>query len=135
MRASLGGFFDLVLPAQVIAEAGRHLATPDQTEALRFFLDGSRHQELPMPSVAEVRRNLDLVRSEKDIPIALALLDADVDILISSDRDFTDPSATADRFRTRVLVMLPAVFLRDVLGWSSEVLEAIRMRTWEDLLE
>jgi hypothetical protein len=31
--------------------------------------------------------------------------------------------------------MLPAVFLHDVLGWSSEALEAIRTRTWADLLE
>jgi hypothetical protein len=29
--------------------------------------------------------------------------------------------------------MLPAVFLRDVVGWSSEAMEAIRTRTWEDL--
>jgi hypothetical protein len=29
--------------------------------------------------------------------------------------------------------MLPAVFLRDVLGWSSEALETIRYRRWEDL--
>lgn len=133
MRASLGGFFDLGLPAQVIVEASRHLATPTQAEALRFFLESSHHQELPMPSSADVRRNLDLIRSEKDVLIALALLYGEVDIFVSSDRDFTDPTATAERFRTRVRVMLPAVFLRDVLGWPSEALEAIRARTWADL--
>lgn len=133
MRASLGDFFDLVLPAQVIVEAGRHLIAPAQTEALRFFLDSSPYQELPMPSPVEVRRNLDLVRSEKDVPIAVALLHGEVDTFVSSDRDFTDPTATAERFRTRLRVMLPAVFLRDVLGWSSEALEAIRTRTWADL--
>jgi predicted nucleic acid-binding protein len=135
MRACLGGFFDLVLPVQVIVEASRHLTTPTQTEALRFFLDSSHHQELPMPSPAEVRRSPDLVRSEKDVPIALAVLHGEVDIFVSNDRDFTDPTATAERFRTRVRVMLPAVFLRDVLGWSSEALEAIRTRTWADLLD
>jgi hypothetical protein len=134
MRACRGDFFDLVLPVQVIAEARRHLSTPAQTEALRFFLGGVAHQELPVPPTAEVRRNLDLVRSERDVPIAVALLDSGVDIFVSSDRDFTDPTATAERFRTRVRVMLPAVFLRDVLGWSSEALEAIRTRTWQDLL-
>jgi predicted nucleic acid-binding protein len=134
MRASLGDLFDLALPTQVMEEAGRHLAAPAQTEALQFFVDSSRYQELPMPSAAEVRRNLDLVRSEKDVPIAVALLDGDVDIFVSSDRDFTDPTATAERFRVRVRVMLPAVFLRDVLGWSSEALERIRSRTWADLL-
>jgi hypothetical protein len=133
MRAALGTFFDLALPAQVIVEAGRHLTHPTQTDALRFFLEGSRHEELPMPPASEVRRNLDLVRSEKDVPIALALLEGDVDIFVSSDRDFTEPTATAERFRSRIRVMLPAVFLRDVVGWSSEAMEAIRTRTWEDL--
>jgi hypothetical protein len=70
-----------------------------------------------MPSGADVVRNLELVRSEKDVRIALALLQADVPILISSDRDFTDPDATAESLRARVRVLLPAVSLRDVLGW------------------
>jgi hypothetical protein len=70
-----------------------------------------------MPSGADVVRNLELVRSEKDVRIALALLQADVHILISSDRDFTDPDATAESLRARVRVLLPAVSLRDVLGW------------------
>ncbi|MPZ15392.1 MAG: hypothetical protein GEU73_13370 [Chloroflexi bacterium] len=132
MRAALGDFVDLALPGQAIVEAGRHLTTPAQIEALRFFLDRSHYQELPMPSPSDVRDNLDLIRSEKDVPIAVALLAGEVDIFVSSDRDFTDPSATAERFRARVRVMLPAVFLRDVLGWSSEALEAIRIRTWAE---
>jgi predicted nucleic acid-binding protein len=134
MRASLGDFFDLVLPAQVIAETARHLTTPTQKEALQFFLDSSEYQELPMPSITEVRANLDLVRSEKDVPIAVALLQGELDIFVSSDKDFTDPAATAERFQARVRMMLPAVFLREVLGWSSASLEAIRLRTWADLL-
>jgi len=133
LRAALGDFFEVALPAQVIEEARRHLAQPTQRAVLHFFLDASRHEELAMPQADEVRQNLDLVRSEKDVPIALALLEGEVDVFVTSDRDFTEPTATADRFRERVRVMLPAVFLRDVVGWSSEALEAIRNRTWEDI--
>lgn len=133
MRAAVGDFFDVVLPAQVIVEAGRHLPHPAQTAALQSFLEGSGYQELPMVSTSEVRQSRDLVRSEKDVPIALALLAGNVDIFVSSDRDFTEPTATAERFHNRVRVMLPAVFLREVLGWSSEALEAIRHRTWEEV--
>ncbi len=133
MRASLRGHFDLALPAQVVAEARRHLSHPAQLAALQFFLDGSAYEELPMPTRDLVVRHRDLVRSEKDVPIALALLGGDVDVFVTSDRDFTDPGATAELFRERVRVMLPAVFLRDVVGWSSDALEAIRSRTWEDL--
>ena len=133
MRAALSDFFDLVLPVQVILEAERHLTHDAQTAALRFFLEGAHHEEPAMPPANEVLKNLDLVRSEKDVPIALALLKTEVDIFVTSDRDLTEPAATAERFREQVRVMLPAVFLRDVVGWSSEALEAIRNRTWEDV--
>ena len=133
MRAALAGNFDLVLPAQVVAEARRHLDHPAQVAALQFFLAETAYEELPMPARELVNGSLDLVRSEKDVPIALTLLAGNVSIFVTSDHDFTDPGATADRFRERVRVMLPAVFLRDILGWSSEALEAIRNRTWDDL--
>jgi hypothetical protein len=86
---------------------------------------------MPMPD--RVEANLDLVRSAKDVPIALALLDGHADIFVTNDRDFTALGATAERFHTEVRIMLVAVFLRDVLGWSPESLEAIRDRGWEDL--
>ena len=86
-----------------------------------------------MPSRAQVLANLDLVRSEKDVPIALALLEGGADFFVTNDRDFTDVNSTAERFQRRVRIMLAAVFLRDVLGWSSEGLETLRQRTWEDL--
>src|SRR3989304_2263291 len=134
MRAALAGYIHVALPEQVIAEARRHLETPAQAEVLNFFLASLGYEELPMPPADLVRQQSDLVRSEKDVPIALTLLASDVDIFVTNDRDFTDPDATAQRFRDRVRVMLPAVFLREVLGWRAEDLEAIRNRTWPDLL-
>ncbi|MDE3076658.1 MAG: type II toxin-antitoxin system VapC family toxin [Chloroflexota bacterium] len=133
LRAALVGAFRLVLPEQVIVEAQRHLMPPAQEAALQAFLDESGYEELPMPSRERVRQNLDVVRSAKDVPIALALLDGNVGLFVTNDRDFSEPTATAPRFREQVRIMLPAVFLRDVLGWSSDALEAIRHRTWEDL--
>ena len=133
MGAAVRGLFDLVLPEQVVVEARRHLPHAAQQAALDAFLAGSRYEELPMPTRERVVPNLDLVRSAKDVPIALALLDGRADIFVTNDRDFTDPDASADRLRARVRIMLVAVFLRDVLGWSPEALESIRHRGWEDL--
>jgi hypothetical protein len=73
------------------------------------------------------------VRSAKDVPIALALLNGNADIFVTNDPDFTDPDATAERLRRQVRIMLTAVFLRDVLGWSSGALERLRDRNWSDL--
>ena len=134
MQAGIAGYFDLVLPEQVIAEARRHTDIPGQADALESFLANVRYEELPTPSLEAVLANVDLVRSRKDVPIAVALLNGEVNIFVTSDRDFTDQDATAQRFRDRVRVMLPAVFLRDVLGWRTEALEAIRNRNREDLL-
>jgi len=134
MRESLGPGFHLVLPEQVITEAIRHLPHPAQQAELQSFLDDCRYEELPMPPRERVKQNLDLVRSEKDVPIALALLQGNVQVFVTNDRDFTDPTATAQRFQDQVRVMLPAVFLRDVAGCSSDALERIRNRTWEGLV-
>ena len=133
MRAALRGLYQPVLPEQVIVEARRHLPRPSQQSALDVFLAGSGYEELVMPPLERVRADLDLIRSERDVPIALSLLDAQVDILVTNDRDFTDPEATAERFRRQIKVMLAAVFLREVLGWSGESLERARRRTWADV--
>jgi predicted nucleic acid-binding protein len=134
MRAAVSGSFDLVLPEQVVIEARRHLQGDAHRAALEAFLAGATYDEVTMPPARLVFENRDLVRSEKDVPIALALLDGEADIFVTNDRDFTDPGATAERFQRRVRVMLAAVFLRDVLGWSPEALEAVRGRSWEGVL-
>jgi predicted nucleic acid-binding protein len=133
MRATLTGPFVAALPVQVVDEARRHLAAPPDLAALDRYLEAAEYEALPMPGPDVVRANRDLVRDEDDVPIALALLEGDVAVFVTNDRDFTDDGATADRFRARVRVMLPAVFLRDVVGWTSAGLEAIRYRTWHDL--
>ena len=133
MRSALQGLFSVVLPEQIVTEARRHLTHPAQDAAFDSFLRASAYEELAMPSRQQVMANLDLVRSEKGVPIALALLEGGVDIFVTNDRDFTDPGAAAERFARQVQTMLAAVFLRDVLGWSSEALENIRTRRWDDV--
>lgn len=132
LQAALRRLFVLVLPSQVIGEARRHL-NHDQQQTLDHYLSAAAYEEVAMPAPDVVTAHLDLVRSAKDVPIALALLAGEVEVFVTNDRDFTDPDATAERFRERVQVLLPALFLRDVLGWRSDELEAIRHRRWEDI--
>ncbi len=134
MRATLTDTFDLILPEQVIVEARRHLPLPSHAVELDRFLFESGCRIVPMPPPDLVAQHHDSVRSEKDVPIALALLASDVEVFVTNDKDFTEPGATAPRFRERIRVMLPAVFLRQVMGWDAEMLEAIRHRTWADLI-
>ena len=74
MRACTRGVFDVVLPEQVVVETRRHLDEPGHIEAFEAFLLASNCELLPQPTNVEVAQNLDLVRSEKDVPIAVALL-------------------------------------------------------------
>lgn len=133
LRCCVTGALPVLVPEQVIEEARRHLKMPQQVRALDYFLEASGAETVPMPPPEDVLENMDLVRDASDAPVALALLNARVTTFVTLDRDFAEPGATATRFSERVRVMLPAVFLRDVMGWGSAELESIRERRWDDL--
>ncbi len=52
---------------------------------------------------------------------------------VSEDKDLTAEDGTTVLLHQRLAVRLSGAFLREVLGWRSEALEAIRGRTWADL--
>ncbi|HYP40083.1 MAG TPA: hypothetical protein VEX13_06950 [Chloroflexia bacterium] len=61
-------------------------------------------------------------------------MQASVDYFVTYDRDFTDENETTTEVRAAIPgIMLPPVFLREVMGWTSEELEIIRYRTWSEL--
>lgn len=127
----------LVLPAYVIDEARKHYSRlfPDSLERFEQFLEASVYEEVPTPSLDEINAHKSLVRDEADVPVALAAINAGVDILISQDTDFTDQDETTKELRQRLTILRPGTFLRQHMGWSSDQLEAIRSRTWNDLCE
>ena len=69
----------------------------------------------------------------KDIPVALAAIQAQVDYLVSTDRDFTDVDDTTMELRKHLTPIKVGTFLRDVMGWTSQSLSAIERRRWSDL--
>ena len=98
LQAGVRDRFHVVLPEQVIEEARRHSFSPAETAFLEELLAATGYEESPMPLPQQVAQNQDLVRSAKDVPIALALLEGNGDIFVTGDRDFSDPGATAQRF-------------------------------------
>ena len=69
------------------------------------------------------------MRDVDDVPVAVAAREAHVDYLVSEDKDFTEESAT-EELRKHITIMRPVIFLREVMGWSSQDLEEIRRREW-----
>lgn len=135
LRHALHDDFLLVLSEQALAEARARMARGSDAEqqALEQFLTDCEYELVPDPPRAEVLQNLDLVRDPKDVPIALAAIAAGVDHLVSNDKDLTAQDETTARLRQYVQPMPVGRFLHDVMGWPSDELERIRLRTWRDL--
>lgn len=128
----------LVLPQLVIDSVIAHIRAIDAHQLARFerFLADCAVELIEDPARDEVKQNLDLVRDETDVPVALAAIRAQVDYFVTYDRDFTDLDISTTRIRAAISeILLPPVFLRDVMGWTSDELEAIRYRDWPDFDE
>lgn len=138
LRHALRRDFVLVLSEQLLAEVHRWMqnkATPIQRAAIEVFLEEGAYEVVPDPSVEEVSRNAALVRDPKDVPVALAAIKAGVDFLVSNDLDLIAQDETTALLRRWLSPMSVVAFLREVMGWSPEELEAIRHRTWEEVEE
>jgi predicted nucleic acid-binding protein len=135
LRHALKGDFKLVLSSQVIREARARMAkgSAAQRQALEQFLADCDYEEVPDPSREEVEHNLHLVRDQKDVPIALAAINAKVDYLVTNDKDLTAEDETTVTLRQKIQPMIVGKFLKEVMGWESEDLERIRKRNWSDL--
>lgn len=136
LNHALVGDFQLVLPEIVIIEARRHIERDFSAYRERFedVLRLLPYELTPIPSPEAVSAASGLVRQAEDIPVALSVIEAEVDYFVTYDRDFTDEDVSTKRVRTAIPgIILPPVFLRDVMGWTSEELESIRGRTWADM--
>lgn len=138
LQHALRGEIELVLPEAVLREAHRHIERdfPESSGTFVRTLSTIDFELAPMPDADAVHAAAGLVRQAEDIPIALSVIGARVDFFVTYDRDFTDDHPSTARVQAAIPgICLPPIFLRDVMGWTSEQLEAVRQRTWADLGE
>lgn len=136
LQHALKGDFTLILSPIVIREARRHikLQFPGFVQEFEQFLEVAEYEEAPVPTHEEITQNPHLVRHTNDIPVALSIKKASVDCFVTYDKDFTNEDETTKEVRAAIPgIMLPPVFLREVMGWTSEELEQVRGRKWSDL--
>ena len=122
----------------MIREAERRIRSrfPSFIEEFEALLDSLDYELAPVPTPEEVSANAGLVRQKNDIPVALSIIATGIDHFVTYDRDFTDHDETTNQIRQALPgIMLPPVFLRDIMGWTSEELEAIRHRERSDIQE
>ncbi len=89
LRHAAKGDFKLVLSARIIEEARTALADlrPDAVEDLDELLKAIVYEEAATPSAEEEAAQPSLSRDPKDVHVALAALHANVDCLVSYDKD------------------------------------------------
>lgn len=135
LQHALKGDYRLVLNAYVIEEARRTLTARFQHEIGRFdaFLATCNYEKADIPTAEAVAAHSGLVRDIADVPVALAAIEAGVDCLVSEDKDLTARDESTAELRQQLSICLSGAFLREVMGWSTEQLEAVRGRTWRDL--
>lgn len=137
LQHAVRGDYVLVLSPFVIAEAQRHIERllPDALATFDGLLQEIEYEAADDPSPEEVAAQMALVRDPKDVPVALAAINAQVDYLVTQDRDFTDEDESTTELHRRLNILLPGTFLREQMGWTSDQLEVIRSRTWQDFEE
>src|SRR5437764_5924683 len=137
LLAGLRGEVQLVLSPYVLDQARRLLRKrfPGHLERFEAFVSLAPFELVADPSTEDLALHEGLVRDETDLPIVLAAISAQVDYLVSEDKDLTAQDATTAELREHLRVLIPGTFLREVMGWSGEQLEQLRGRTWEDLGE
>jgi len=126
---------ELVLCPFIVEQTYRNVAQyfPDSLAFLGEMLALCDYTEVPDPSLEEVEAHANLMRDPTDIPIALAAIAAQVDCFLTTDKDFTDKTADNAQLHEQLRILLPGTFLREYLGWTSERLETLRGRNWDDL--
>lgn len=133
--AGLRGEIQLVVSEFVLTQARRNLAQkyPQHLQRFEKFVALAPFEIVPDAPPEEVDKHKELVRDESDIAVALPYIKAAVDYLVSDDKDLTVQDETTEKLREELTVMLSGTFLRVVMGWTSEELEEVRNRDWEDL--
>ncbi len=135
LRHAVRGDFRLVLSPYVIRQARRRIAQrfPEFLDMFDGFLFRCPYELVPDPSSEDVQAHAGLVRDVTDVPVALAAIQAGVDYLVSEDKDLTAVDETTEELHRYIKPLISGTFLRQVMGWSHEELEAVRGRTWDEI--
>lgn len=137
LRHAVAGDYQLVLCPLIIQQARRNLQKrfPDYLDRFEEILQAVDYELVSDPTPEDIEANQNLVRDLSDVAIALTAINAKVDYLVSEDKDLTAQDKTTAELRRQVKAIVSGTFLREVMGWTSEQLEAIRHRKWSELPE
>lgn len=135
LQHALKGDYQLVINSYVLEEARRILVKrfPQHIERFETFIAQCDFEIVNTPTPEEVATNSHLVRDITDVSVVLTAIKAGVDCLVSEDKDLTVRDESTAELRRHLQIYLSGTFLREVMDWSTEQLEAARGRKWQDI--
>jgi predicted nucleic acid-binding protein len=114
LQHATDGDFRLVLSPGVIEEARYTLAKipPASVNVGDFeaFLKNTDIEYVQAPTKAALTAHTGLVRDPKDIHVAVAAIVAQVDLLVTQDRDFTAHDESTREVQQLINICIPGVF-------------------------
>lgn len=135
LQMAIRGEYRLVLSDYVFAAAPCIIRNRffEQANQFESFLAQCDFETVADPNAELVQIHRSLMRDIADVPIALAAIEAQVDCMVSEDKDFAADDDSTIELHQQLAVYLSGTFLREMMGWSTEQLEAVRGRTWRYL--
>lgn len=135
LQHALHGDFRLVLAPIIIDEATRVFQKrfPRHLPTYLDYLKACAYEEAADPKREAVLAHRGLMRDITDVPIAVAAIQAGVDCFVSEDKDFTERNDSSQELHRQLQILLSGTFLREMMGWRGNELEALRGRTWQDM--
>jgi predicted nucleic acid-binding protein len=98
-----------------------------------LFLTKCPYKLFNDPPKYELESHINLIRDHKDLPLAVVATKNKLDYLVSNDKDFTATDDTTKKIKKKITCLTAGNFLKEVMGWTSENLEKIQRRKWEEL--
>lgn len=137
LQLAAKGDIRLIICPYIIDEttANLHKWLPDKSYMERFaeFMLAIEPEWIENPSADQLKNYQKLVASAKDLPIAVAAINAKVKYLITNDKVFHQ-TATIDYLKTKgIRVFTAQQFLQKIMGWQEHELKTIQKREWQDL--
>ena len=119
-----------MLCEQVLAEARQGIEEdyPASSGQFKRLLAALQYELVTDPSPKQVSQHATLLPDPKDVPIALAVINAKVDYFVSEDKHFTVRSEQTEQFHQKVRVRIAGTFVREVIGWTGEELDEAKKR-------
>lgn len=123
--------FNLFLSEIILEEVKRNIQKKFQPYLLNLksFLLNCPFELVPDPEKDMVLKNQNLVPHQNDVPVILAAIESMVDFFITGDKEIIKECVS---LKGKCAFLTPTNFLKEIMRWTTDDLDKISFRNWEN---